>query len=126
MENTPSTPDAPGPIAKYTPPELQPQEARAAEPTPAWLPAGFTMVDSTNLAAVGFFDADMMDAGRLEVIFRSGHRWAYQGVTRAQYEALMAAESPGRHFAFHIRDDKKLGSQALQPAFEPPARPGKA
>jgi hypothetical protein len=39
----------------------------------------------------------------LELVFRSGARYRYHGVSAEQCEALRAAKSVGGHFAAHIR-----------------------
>ena len=57
-------------------------------------------VSSSSLVSVGY------DAARweLEIEFVSGRVYRYFGVSPAAYEALMRAESKGRHFNERIRD----------------------
>jgi hypothetical protein len=57
-------------------------------------------VDSSVIAAIGY------DAPRalLEIEFRTGKVYAYSDVPPAAHEALLAAESIGRHFNLEIRD----------------------
>ena len=57
-------------------------------------------VDSSSLAAVGYDDA----TATLEVEFHHGGVYRYFMVPRSAYEALIGAESIGRHFVERIRD----------------------
>lgn len=43
------------------------------------------------------------DAKVLEIKFKSGAHYEYQGVSSADHQALMDAESVGKHFGAHIR-----------------------
>jgi len=58
-----------------------------------------TEVQSSNLAAVGYDD----DSETLYVRFKGNRLYAFYGVSRADYEGLLAAESKGRYFAREIR-----------------------
>jgi hypothetical protein len=55
-------------------------------------------VESSNLDAVGWSD------GMLTVRFRSGSVYSYAGVPRGVYQRLLHAESKGRFFSAHIRN----------------------
>jgi hypothetical protein len=57
-------------------------------------------VESSSLAAVGY-DADREI---LEVEFRHGAVYQYQGVPLSAFDAFMTAKSLGRHFVVHIRN----------------------
>jgi hypothetical protein len=59
-----------------------------------------TPVTSSSIAAVGYDSARHL----LEVEFVNGSIYEYQGVAAAEHQALMAADSKGRHFNQHIRD----------------------
>jgi KTSC domain len=48
-------------------------------------------VESTNIASVGFDDGDM------EVEFVSGHIYIYHDVPEAEYQAMLGADSIGKH-----------------------------
>jgi hypothetical protein len=56
-------------------------------------------VSSTNLASVGYDPA----AKVLEIEFRSGGVYQYDGVPAALYEGLMAASSHGSYFDEFIK-----------------------
>jgi len=57
-------------------------------------------IKSSALASAGY-DAE---TGTLEVEFRSGAIYRYANVPEALYVALVEGDSPGRFFAYHIRD----------------------
>ena len=57
-------------------------------------------IQSSNLEAVGY-DADNLV---LEVEFKSGSVYQYEGVPISVYDALMVAPSAGRYFYDAIRD----------------------
>lgn len=62
-------------------------------------------VTSSNIAAIGHDP----DSNTLAVRFmpRAGSKWGdvwhYEGVSAKQHEALLKAESVGKHFSAHIR-----------------------
>lgn len=56
-------------------------------------------VTSSNLVEVGFDEA----SGILEVLFKSGGRYRYAGVSADTYGALMTSSSPGGYLASHIK-----------------------
>jgi hypothetical protein len=56
--------------------------------------------ESSSLAALSY-NADQQV---LEIEFRSGETYRYFDVPATDYEALLAAESKGRHFNAHIRN----------------------
>ena len=70
----------------------------------------FAPVSSSNIHSVGYDP----QAQVLEVKFHSGAHWRYQDVSPAAHEAMMAAESIGKHFNAHIRG-LHAGSQVTQP-----------
>ena len=57
-------------------------------------------LSSSSLRSVGYDS----DAKLLEVEFRSGALYHYEGVPDWLVEALMAARSKGRYFELRIRD----------------------
>lgn len=57
-------------------------------------------VTSSNIVAIGY-DAATQE---LEVEFRSGGIYRYSGVSQEQHEALIKAESIGKHFQAEIRN----------------------
>lgn len=57
-------------------------------------------VDSSAILAIDYAPA----ASRLEIVFVSGIRYAYEGVPAALYEAMLAAPSKGEFFNRNIRD----------------------
>jgi KTSC domain len=61
-------------------------------------------VNSSNLAAVGWEAADenSPDIGEMEVEFRNGFVYRYEGVPRSEYENLLGASSPGRYLNQNI------------------------
>lgn len=62
-------------------------------------------VESSNIEAIGFKD------GSLTVHFKNGSAYSYAGVTEADANKLMDAESVGKHFNQHIKgkfEHKKL------------------
>jgi hypothetical protein len=56
-------------------------------------------VKSSNLKSVGY-DAEKQE---LHVEFSSGQVYVYANVPPEKHEALLAAESIGKHFGQHIR-----------------------
>jgi len=58
-----------------------------------------TPVLSSNIDSIGY------EAGTLEIKFKSGNIYQYQGVPEHVYHELMAAPSKGSYFADHIRDN---------------------
>jgi hypothetical protein len=58
-----------------------------------------TVVESTTLAAVGYDDAHEL----LQLEFRSGAIYRYDGVPAAVHEALLRASSKGNYFNRAIR-----------------------
>ena len=58
-------------------------------------------VDSSNLHEVEYDDETEV----LVVTFKGGARYAYEGVKKYAYDALVEAESVGKHFATYIRND---------------------
>lgn len=66
-------------------------------------------VESSNIASVGF------EAGPpavMEIEFKGGGVYQYtsqdDAIVKARYDALMLAESKGKHFTQHIRKDPAL------------------
>ncbi len=56
-------------------------------------------VDSTNLRSVGYHRGERV----LEIEFQAGSVYRYRDVPLNAYEALMRADSKGRHFSRQIR-----------------------
>lgn len=54
-------------------------------------------VTSTNIRSIGH------DGGTLEIEFSSGAIYQYGGVSAEEHQALLGADSIGRHFGQHIR-----------------------
>jgi frataxin-like iron-binding protein CyaY len=57
-------------------------------------------VDSTNVASVGY-DPEKKE---LAVRFRNGATYVYSGVKPEEHEALVSADSVGRHFNLQFRN----------------------
>lgn len=57
-------------------------------------------VQSSNLLTVGYDEAALI----LEVQFRHGGVYQYEGVPLSEYRALMTAGSKGSYFDRHIRN----------------------
>ena len=57
-------------------------------------------VRSRDLALIGYDQATWI----LEVVFRAGGVYRYQGVPESVYHALMTASSHGAHFQKHIKN----------------------
>jgi hypothetical protein len=83
------------------------------------LPDGWVrmQVDSSNLNTV------IYDKKRkvLYVAFHNGASWAYENVTKREYEEMEAAESRGRFFIYRIKYVKpqyKLGNNFDQPPYD--------
>lgn len=62
----------------------------------------FTMVQSSSIEAVKH------DTDELVVIFKSGEMYKYKDVTAEEFEALIKADSVGKHFHKHIRSAKEF------------------
>ena len=58
-----------------------------------------TSVDSSNISAIGYDPATQ----ELQVEFKNGTTYSYQGVTEGQYQELLNAPSVGRYFMANIR-----------------------
>lgn len=58
-----------------------------------------TPVESSNIAEIGYDPETRV----LEILFRNGRIYTYNGVPRDEYQALMSADSIGSHFQTHIR-----------------------
>ncbi|MGA3015963.1 MAG: KTSC domain-containing protein [Bryobacteraceae bacterium] len=56
-------------------------------------------VESSNIEAIGHDPA----TNTLGVKFKSGGLYHYQGISAEKHQALMAADSKGKHFFKHIR-----------------------
>lgn len=56
-------------------------------------------VDSSSIASIGYSP----DARRLQIEFRTGRVYEYDGVPESIYRELMGAESRGRYFSTSIR-----------------------
>jgi len=59
-----------------------------------------TPVTSSNLISVGYNPA----TATLEIEFKAGTVYQYDGVPQNVFESLMQASSHGSYFAAHIRD----------------------
>jgi hypothetical protein len=59
-------------------------------------------VQSSNVASVGFEAGEEPDSGTLEVEFRSGHIYRYEGVPQSEYQALAGASSVGKYMNSNI------------------------
>ena len=57
-------------------------------------------VKSSNLSSVG------KEGGDLYIKFNGGQHWKYPGAA-SHYDALIGADSPGRHFSQNIRAQYK-------------------
>lgn len=57
-------------------------------------------VESSQIAEIGYDPASQ----KLEIKFRSGGVYVYDGVPPEEYEALLAADSKGSHFGKNIRN----------------------
>lgn len=68
-------------------------------------------VASSNIEAV-----DHDGGSTLRVRFKNGGVYEYQGVSEEAYQALLTAESVGKHFAAHVRNafpSRKLSPEEL-------------
>ncbi len=54
---------------------------------------------SSHISEVGY-DPETQE---LHVKFSTGHTYSYPGVSQEQHDALVAAESPGKHFREKFR-----------------------
>jgi hypothetical protein len=61
-------------------------------------------VDSTTLQSVGYESKGQV----LEVEFCSGARYRYFEVSAEEHQGLLSAESKGRYFNLHIRDQYRF------------------
>lgn len=71
-------------------------------------PIAMQPVQSSNIDAVGF---QVGPPAVLQIKFKGGGVYQYRGpddVVTAHHEALMAAESKGKHFTANIRRDQRL------------------
>ena len=59
-----------------------------------------TAVKSQDIAIVGYES----EQSKLEVVFRSGNVYQYEGVPEDIYKSLMEAPSHGLYFREHIKD----------------------
>ena len=65
-------------------------------------------VASSNIKAVGYED------GELRIEFLNGKSYAYTGPTAERHhQEILKAESAGRYFAQHVRNDRELTTRAL-------------
>lgn len=62
-----------------------------------------TPVESSNIATIGYEPLTL----KLAVEFKSGQVYYYDNVTSEEFDALMGAESVGRHLNQHIKPTKK-------------------
>lgn len=127
------------------PPSVKEQQAElAVRGARRILPKGFRLVDSSNLLAIGYFEAnsdlDILDdpgrperlgfmAGRLEVIFppkkdgTSCARWAYRAVPAYIIMEMLEAESMGSVFSKAVKPNAdsfepvNLGTWPGEPPF---------
>lgn len=63
---------------------------------------GFIQVQSSAIEAVKYEDV----SHELFVQFKSGHLYKYADVSHKEFQALMSADSLGKHFHAHIRSAK--------------------
>lgn len=56
-------------------------------------------VKSSNIASIGYHPATKT----LEIEFKNGSVFQYNNIEQSHHAALMTADSPGGHFAKHIR-----------------------
>lgn len=72
------------------------------------MPIQMKPVESTNIEAIGF---EPGPPAIMQIQFVGGGLYQYtaqnDAVVKSHYEAMMLAESKGRHFA-HVRKDKQL------------------
>jgi hypothetical protein len=61
-------------------------------------------VDSTTLQSVGYESKSQV----LELEFCSGALYQYFEVPEEEHQALLSAESKGRYFGFHIRNQYRF------------------
>lgn len=60
-------------------------------------------VTSSNVSSVGWEEeGEDSGVGTLEVEYRSGHIYRYEGVAAGEYSALLGASSPGKHMNARI------------------------
>ena len=87
-----------------------PLAAEEAAPIPRKL------VESSNLTSIGY-DARLRI---LEVEFHSGGIYRYREVPKETFTAFMAAESKGRYFTAHVRNEYRFERmKAASPAPKP-------
>jgi len=58
-------------------------------------------VESSNLASIGYDEENEI----LEVEFKHGGIYQYNGVPKDEYDSLMSADSHGKYFSANIRND---------------------
>lgn len=68
-------------------------------------------VDSSTISHVGYDPA----TNELRIRFTRGGEYLYKGVSEEEHAALMGAESIGKHFQAHIRQQHAGEKQAPQP-----------
>lgn len=68
-------------------------------PLPASVALPQAPLDSSCLKSVGY----LVDAGTMDIVFRSGSIYRYFGVPPQIYQALLEASSKGRYFGAAIR-----------------------
>lgn len=79
-----------------------------------------TLVESSNIAAIGFAD------GLMRVAFKNGNEYEYPGVTAEQHAAVMVADSKGRAINALVAELagvvalKRTGKDSLQVAEDTP------
>jgi hypothetical protein len=71
---------------------------------PQTVPVNRIPVESTSLSSVNYYPAMQM----LEVEFQSGSVYVYFDVPPNEYMALLRADSMGRYFVQHIRNEYRF------------------
>ena len=74
------------------------------------IPEGFQVVKSSNIVAMRFDRSQKQEPGKLEdavghaeLLFHSGQVWRYSYLRQKDFDALLTAESIGKHFHKHIK-----------------------
>jgi hypothetical protein len=91
------------------------------EAEPASITVFWTEIESSNLKAASYIP----DGEHLVVRFHSGAAVVYDGVPKAEFEALVGAESAGRYFHANIRSVYPVSKAEVDEAgciTAPPAR----